>query len=183
MLLCVVHDETLCCLPISISISFLLLPSSFLNTHPYITHNTKKVGGDDEEQTMTSASYFDQKYSHIKITNPPMLLYTEHRVKYEEYDDHIFQIVERRKKGYNVHTTTTASSTSGGSRRGSPTTSNIKKNSKLLESKFKARRDKRKNSINKGNKRKDDENVVPLAKSSSVSADSVTDPMLAAAVC
>jgi len=135
---------------------------------------------------MTSASYFDQKYSHIKITNPPMLLYTEHRVKYEEYDDHIFQIVERRKKGYNVHTTTTASSGRRGG--GSPTTSNIvlKKNSKLLESKFKARRDKRiKNSINKGggNNKRNDENVVPLAKSSSVSADSVTDPMLAAAVC
>ena len=115
-----------------------------------------------------------------------MLLYTEHRVKYEEYDDHIFQIVERRKRGYNVHTTTTASS--GGGRRGSPTTSNIvlKKNSKLLESKFKARRDKRKNavSVSKGNnKRNNDENVVPLAKSSSVSAESVTDPALAAAVC
>ena len=131
---------------------------------------------------MTSASYFDQKYSHIKITNPPMLLYTEHRVKYEDYDDHIFQIVERRKRGYNVHTTTTAGS-SNGSRRGSSPTTRLKKNSKLLESKFKARRDKRKNSINKGNKRKDDENVVPLAKSSSVSADSVTDPVLAAAVC
>jgi len=119
-----------------------------------------------------------------------MLLYTEHRVKYEEYDDHIFQIVERRKRGYNVHTTTIASSTASNGRwRGSsPTTSNIvlKKNSKLLESKFKARRDKRiKNGINKGgcNKRNNDENVVPLAKSSSVSADSVTDPMLAAAVC
>ena len=112
-----------------------------------------------------------------------MLLYTEHRVKYEEYDDHIFQIVDCRKKGYNVHTTTTASS--NGRKGSSPTTSNIKKNSKLLESKFKARRDKRKNSINnKGNNNKrNDENVVPLAKSSSVSADSVTDPVLAAAVC
>ena len=106
-------------------------------------------------------------------------------MKYEEYDDHIFQIVERRKRGYNVHTTTTAAS--NGTRRGSPTTSNIvlKKNSKL-ESKFKARRDKRiKNGIgNKGNNNKrNDENVVPLAKSSSVSAESVTDPTLAAAVC
>ena len=133
---------------------------------------------------MTSASYFDQKYSHIKITNPPMLLYTEHRVKYEEYDDHIFQIVERRKRGYNVHTTASSTASNGGRRGSLPTTSFVlKKNSKLLESKFKARRDKRKNSINKGNKRKDDENVVPLAKSSSVSADSVTDPVLAAAVC
>ena len=157
---------------------------SFLHTHIHI--HTYKVGGDDEEQTMTSASYFDQKYSHIKITNPPMLLYTEHRVKYEEFDDHIFQIVDRRNRGYNVHTTTTGSRGRGGG--SSPTQgSNIvlKKNSKLLESKFKARRDKRKNSLSKGgyNKRNDDENVVPLAKSSSVSADSVTDPALAAAVC
>ena len=152
---------------------------SFLHTHIHI--HTYKVGGDDEEQTMTSASYFDQKYSHIKITNPPMLLYTEHRVKYEEFDDHIFQIVDRRNKGYNVHTTTRGRG--GGS---SPTQgSNIvlKKNSKLLESKFKARRDKRKNSIKGGNNKRNDENVVPLAKSSSVSADSVTDPALAAAVC
>ena len=110
-----------------------------------------------------------------------MLLYTEHRVKYEEYDDHIFQIVERRKRGYNVHTTTTTAAT-----KSSPTQSNIvlKKNSKLLESKFKARRDKRRSSISKGgNSKRNDENVVPLAKSSSVSAESVTDPALAAAVC
>ena len=173
---------------IEISISFLLL-SLLLHTHIHTSHTQyKKVGGDDEEQTMTSASYFDQKYSHIKITNPPMLLYTEHRVKYEEYDDHIFQIVERRKRGYNVHTAASSTASNGGRRGSLPTTSFVlKKNSKLLESKFKARRDKRiKNGINKGgnnNKRKDDENVVPLAKSSSVSADSVTDPVLAAAVC
>lgn len=54
--------------------------------------------GDDEEETITSASYFDQKYSHIVEENPPMPLFLEHRILVSEMEkDEIFRLVKRRE--------------------------------------------------------------------------------------
>mmetsp|Transcript_3674 Transcript_3674/g.9315 ORF Transcript_3674/g.9315 Transcript_3674/m.9315 type:complete len:478 (+) Transcript_3674:138-1571(+) len=52
----------------------------------------------DEENTMTSASYFDQKYSHVVETNPPMPLFAGQRITVtENHTDEIFRLVKRRE--------------------------------------------------------------------------------------
>ncbi len=53
-----------------------------------------------EEATMTSASYFDQKYSHIVEKNPPLPLFHEYLVDVSESDTNgVMKILERRRGG------------------------------------------------------------------------------------
>ena len=50
----------------------------------------------DEEETITSTLYFDQKYSHIPETSPPMPLYREQRVAVSELaNDELFAMIEK----------------------------------------------------------------------------------------
>ena len=52
----------------------------------------------DEEATMTSASYFDQKYSHIVEKNPPIPLFQESLVDVSENNTNgVLKILERRR--------------------------------------------------------------------------------------
>lgn len=53
-----------------------------------------------EEATMTSASYFDQKYSHIIEKNPPVPLFREYLVDVSENNTNgVMKIFEMRKAG------------------------------------------------------------------------------------
>ena len=52
----------------------------------------------EDEETITSASYFDQKYSHVVETNPPMPLFREQRVAVSEYEkDELVRMMKRRE--------------------------------------------------------------------------------------
>jgi hypothetical protein len=54
-----------------------------------------------EDETITSASYFDQKYSHLVETSPPMLLFDIHRVVVSEREtDTILTLAKNRQKAY-----------------------------------------------------------------------------------
>ena len=54
---------------------------------------------DEEEETITSASYFESKYSHVVQTTPPMPLFDENRILVSESrDEEILRLVERRRE-------------------------------------------------------------------------------------
>ena len=67
---------------------------------PHVEESSaSSVVGEGEEETITSASYFEAKYSHVVQTTPPMPLYDENRILVSESrDGEILRLVERRKE-------------------------------------------------------------------------------------
>ena len=50
----------------------------------------------DDEETITFASYFDKKYSHLVRTNPPMPLFRYQRITVSDFEtDKFFRLVKR----------------------------------------------------------------------------------------
>ena len=124
-----------------------------------------------EEETITSASYFDQKYPVTFDANPPMPLFQEHRVAVSEYEtNEILKIVEQREEN-NVKKSISSSATSTTtSNRSSPTNHVIVKKNMRSASKSRLRRSAAANiQQNKRKAKYYDSSVVPLGKSSSVS--------------
>ena len=127
-----------------------------------------------EEETITSASYFDQKYPVTFDANPPMPLFQEHRVAVSEYEtNEILKIVEQREENVKKSSISGSSATSTTtSPRSSPTNHVIVKKNMRSASKSRLRRSAAANI--QQNKRKGkyyDSSVVPLGKSSSVSTE------------
>ncbi|KAL3810865.1 hypothetical protein ACHAXA_005865 [Cyclostephanos tholiformis] len=55
----------------------------------------------EEDETITSASYFEQKFSHLIETTPPMLLFDVHRVAVSERDmGAILTLANDRQRAY-----------------------------------------------------------------------------------
>jgi len=67
---------------------------------PHVEESSaSSVVGEGEEETITSASYFEAKYSHVVQTTPPMPLYDENRILVSESrEGEILRLVERRKE-------------------------------------------------------------------------------------
>ena len=128
----------------------------------------------EEEETITSASYFDQKYPVTFDANPPMPLFNEHRVAVSEYEtNEILKIVEQREEnGKKSSISSSSVTTTTRSPRSSPTNHVIVKKNMRSASKSRLRRSAAANI--QQNKRKGkyyDSSVVPLGKSSSVSTE------------
>lgn len=157
---------------------------------PHVEESSASSCYCEDEDTITSASYFDQKYSHVAETSPPIPLYFEQRVVVSEYETReIHKLMERRRMTKRAR----LNPTSGGrlspvkcpkNPRGEPSTSKtpcpdttpkIKKNNSralslgLLGS---GKRSKNRKQRRLGSRGKSKINAVPEGKSSSVSSGS-----------
>ena len=142
-------------------------------TRVALVHDFSSIENEGEEETITSASYFDQKYPVTFDANPPMPLFQEHRVAVSEYEtNEILKIVEQREEN-NVKKSISSSATSTTtSPRSSPTNHVIVKKNMRSASKSRLRRSAAANiQQNKQKGKYYDSSVVPLGKSSSVSTE------------
>jgi len=66
---------------------------------PHADESSVSRSDEEEEETITSASYFESKYSHVVQTTPPMPLFEENRILVtESRDEEILRLVERRRE-------------------------------------------------------------------------------------
>lgn len=135
----------------------------------------------EEEETITSASYFEQKYSHLIETNPPMPLYPDQRIAVSEFEtEEIFKMIKRRhgKAGTPPRSKPISSRDKSPHPRSSPTRHIIvKKNSSVATPRMKGS----KSSYSKGRsttsqKKNRYHDSVPVGKSSSVSTEAGEQP-------
>ena len=71
---------------------------------PGVDESSASLSHSEEEETITSASYFDQKYSHLIETNPPMPLFDDHRVAVSERETGaIFKIAKNRREAHEAN--------------------------------------------------------------------------------
>ena len=83
-----------------------LTDDEFLCRHPLAKKDIAQVSPTDttqdlncsynEEETITSTLYFDQKYSHVVQTRPPMPLFQENMLSSESRTDELTNIFQRR---------------------------------------------------------------------------------------
>jgi hypothetical protein len=130
----------------------------------------------EEEETITSASYFDQKYSHIIETTPPMSLFNDHRVAVSEIEtDAILKIANNKREAYEANSIRTRRRSKSTTPRSSPTDNIVavitKKPRKMTASLSK--RSKKGSSPTKGGNTKKVYDLAPTGKSSSVSSTSL----------
>lgn len=140
-----------------------------------------------EEATMTSASYFDQKYSHVIEKNPPVPLFHEHRVAVSEFDtEGVLKIVERRRgegsaKGKHSVTKTTPTQVGGG--RGKNRMSSLdeslqgSKSSRNPVHLIRVKKSSKQVSGSENHAQSNNYDTVPIGKSSSVSSQSADEEM------
>ena len=136
---------------------------------------------------MTSASYFDQKYSHVIEKNPPVPLFHEHRVAVSEFDtEGVLKIVERRRgegsaKGKHSVTKTTPTQVGGG--RGKNRMSSLdeslqgSKSSRNPVHLIRVKKSSKQVSGSENHAQSNNYDTVPIGKSSSVSSQSADEEM------
>lgn len=148
------------------------------NGVPDIDESSASMSHYDEEETITSASYFDQKYSHIVEENPPMPLFQEQRIAVSASEtDEILKMVKLRQKQDGGPSTSPPRLPSRGSNsksksRTSPTDHIVVKKNSSARSKNRRSPSQNKTSTTSKNRYYD---LAPVAKSSSVSTECEED--------
>jgi len=146
---------------------------------PDVDESSASLSHWEEEETITSASYFDQKYSHLIETNPPMPLFDDHRVAVSEREtDAIFKIAKYKREAHEVNSNRSKSDPQqegGGGRsrnttpRSSPVDHIVAVTTKTPRRMALSKKFKKGPSPTKGGNTKKGYELAPTGKSSSVS--------------
>jgi hypothetical protein len=133
-----------------------------------------------EEATMTSASYFDQKYAHIIEKNPPLPLFHEYLVDVSENNTNgVMKILERRRgagvggRGDGGEITPTRAGLGGEGHNNSESPQSSKSSRTPIH--IKVKKNSRFKACNSSQAKPTTYDSVPIGKSSSVSTQSADD--------
>ncbi len=146
---------------------------------PDVDESSASLSHLEEEETITSASYFDHKYSHLIETSPPMPLFDDHRVAVSEREtDAIFKIAKNKREAHEVNSNrskTDPQKGGGGGRsrnttpRSSPADHIVAVITKTPRRMTLSKKSKKGSSPAKGGNTKKGCDLAPMGKSSSVS--------------
>ena len=146
---------------------------------PDVDESTASQSHWTEDETITSASYFDQKYSHLIETTPPILLFDVHRVAVSELEtDTILTLAKNRQIAYEARKKSNGGPRESRTLRPSPSDhifAVVTKTSPRKSTGSSSKKTNNRTSPIRGGSSKEEYDLTPNRKSSSMSSTSQDD--------